>query len=629
MNESIGQLMGTRPDNVLALLLLFWGAPGLGGGLRRLLKMAPGANCRLIDGALGLNLLGLLALLLFPLLSSASPYLVGGLLVTAGSFYWARAGRGISAAALKRYAVENLPALLLLAFWGTYLLGSALIPPYSWDEQTYQLALPVQWLAAGSAAAAADNPYSAFPSLPQFVFSVAIHLGGLGTARLLCWGLYLLVFWVLYDELRRIVPKAAALLLTAVFAVSPLTLVMMRTVYIEIFILVNLLAALRLRRLRPERESGRVAVLFGLLAGFTAAIKLTALGGAAAILLAALPEKRSAWLRGAATVFSVALAAGGLFYLRPWLDLGNPVYPFLTGLFAPGDAGMALLEQFHYDLGSAHYGLKFPLAILAGWLTAAFEQQIYEGIVLGWQFPLLILLGATGLYLSIWKQGEKRDPVYGTMLLVLYLYWSCSSQQTRFLLPGFLLALFFAAQGLAAWPEEKSRRFWLAVLLIGAAVSVNGSFLLHFKSAWGYLGLARAEPARMVAAGSRDLPYMNMLAYVKEQTPPAARMLLIFERRSLYVPRRTFHGSPGFQCDLYRTPPDDPEELYALLLARAVDYLIVSDPRDGLDYLPAYDELNQRFDALLVGLVQAGRLLPLPVPDSGNHSLLQVVRPTD
>jgi hypothetical protein len=66
-----------------------------------------------------------------------------------------------------------------------FTLGSSLCYPYCWDELTYHIALPARWIMTGGVDVFLDNPYSAFPSLPQLVFRLAMECGGIKLPRML------------------------------------------------------------------------------------------------------------------------------------------------------------------------------------------------------------------------------------------------------------------------------------------------------------------------------------------------------------------------------------------------------------------------------------------------------------
>ena len=189
MNALISSWMGQWWLNVLTPPLLLLAAYGVGTGLCRRLKFRRGHGF-LVEVVLGVNFLALAALFgTAAVLPQGRWWLWGPVLVAAG-YGGVRLWHG----GLGCWWRRNRLAGILAVMGGVFMLGSSLIPPYAWDEQTYQLALPMHWLTQGTVAVQLDNPYSAYPALPQFVLLWAVALGGLGAAREVDTGFYSLTF---------------------------------------------------------------------------------------------------------------------------------------------------------------------------------------------------------------------------------------------------------------------------------------------------------------------------------------------------------------------------------------------------------------------------------------------------
>ena len=98
---------------------------------------------------------GLLIFIFNPLICRAPEWLMWSLMVIAALPGWW---------SFRKIGFDR-PLLTGLVVFGLFGLGSALIPPYSWDEQTYQAALLRIFCDNGGAVVLPDNPYSAFPLL--------------------------------------------------------------------------------------------------------------------------------------------------------------------------------------------------------------------------------------------------------------------------------------------------------------------------------------------------------------------------------------------------------------------------------------------------------------------------------
>ncbi|MBO5762355.1 MAG: hypothetical protein J6R85_00645, partial [Lentisphaeria bacterium] len=389
MTIFVQQLLGTIPGNFAALAALALFCALIGDAALGLLL--PGFRRKRLCVALilGGDLMALAALCLNRWLPGASPveaFAAAAVPAVAAGFWLWRTGRLQSLFSIALHWRRDWLFWLPVTGCIVWYLGSALIPPFSWDEQTYQLAVPAAWLLRGNCAPTADLPYSAFPLMPQFLLLWGMKWSGIGVAKLLVLGVFWILFRMTYDELCHLVPRLAAGILLLVFVVSPVNLFMIREFYAEGFLAVQLLAAVRLRRaLAPVFSCRRLAV-FGIFAGFAASVKLTGAGTAAAILLAALPGdgftrpltfwRNPAHLRALAAFAGAAMLAAMGFYLRPWLALGNPCYPFLAEIFgAPGDT----VARYHFLMGDQYYGIGKLPALGLGWIFCAFYDDIYDG----------------------------------------------------------------------------------------------------------------------------------------------------------------------------------------------------------------------------------------------------------
>ncbi|MGE4564298.1 MAG: hypothetical protein AB7F32_05465 [Victivallaceae bacterium] len=613
MNELMCQWMGGIAGNLAATVLTWLAALGAGSWLCRRLT---GQNDLRIAVAAGFVLLAALMLAGSPVLLSIPDASLASLLAIP-ALYGARELRDI------HWRQFDPTATVLLAAGGLAMLGSALLIPYAWDEQTYQLAVVRHWLQLGSVAPLADNPYSYFPSLFQLLLLYPVKIGGLGTARLMILAVYLAVYAGLYQELRRMLPKLPSLLLSLLFAISPVAATMAREVYVEPVIILMLIAGLRLRHLAAN--TFQRAILTGVLAGGAAAVKLTALGAAAVILLLGTRKPRGRVLLIAAVTAALTC---GVFYLRSYLACGNPVYPFGAAIFAPGDRGALEVEHFHRLMGSFYYGISGVSGVLLGWFFAAFDELIFDGIAMGWDWALLIVFGVAGFAVARYK---GRDTVllrrYGGALAVLYVFWVFTSPQTRFLLPGLFFAVLFGAAALRRIGSG-GRRIALLLLIAAFAANPDAQALLHFKRAWQTVVRSRTEPLKMLEITTREKDLGAIFEYLDRNTPGDTRVLMLFERRTLFAPRQCFNGTPGFQQWVFTPAPANAAELLAQLSEHWIDYLVIGASPRNPDHLEEYNQTNAELSEMLRLLLKKGKLELVPVPDAPNYTLLRVEDPS-
>ncbi len=593
------RLLGSIPANVGAVLLMTLACYGAGRlTVRRLLPHLPGRELllSLVSGGILWALAGLVAgngLIALPVWA-ASVLPAAAAVWGIGEFY--RAGSPLEDL---RKNWEIWLALLLVGGW---FFASAELLPYSWDEQTYQIAVPSRWLQAGSIAPVRDLPYSAFPMLPQFLLLWLFKLGGIGTARLLILGAFLLLFYGLYRELRACAGRLTAGALTLLFILSPLPGAMIREFYAEVFLALMMLAAVRTFR-KTEKITAGSAVFLGSLAGGAAAVKLTGLGVSAAVgavLLLRRPVRKIVLcFAGAGAVFSV-------FYLRSWITLGNPVYPFFDSFFG---GTSTIVGAYHQAMGETQYGPGKLAGGVLGWLFSGYDGVIYDGIILGWAFPLLFAGAAAGFYLAFRK--DRATPAMrelGLMLAVLYIFWAVTSQQTRFMLPLVPVLILLTAHLLELLPRRGAAGLLVLLLILGAC-SVEVWAWKHGYYSWKFLPDARTRPIRLLTGANREEGMMKAYKYLAEKTPEDAGVLLVFERRGLYCPRPNWNGSPGFQDWFDFTGYPD---WIGELRSRGIRYILVAASRKNPDVQEAFIAGDQAFSEAIYQALRSGRLQLLP-----------------
>ncbi len=552
----------------------------------------------IIDFTLGLNLLALITLAMgvLKLLNPVSIWILLGIPALAGGCL----SIGPLARAKLIFFRKNIFFSIFLIGVAVFTLGSALCFPYIWDELTYHIALPFRWIAADSLAVFADNAFSGFPDLPQLLFRLGCQNGGILFPRLLVWVTYLSLFTAIYIYFKACANRFVVLFMTFMFVASPLVISMMRSTYVEAFIMLNMITALLV--LRETGNSWKTVFLCGLLAGGIVATKLTGLG-VAAIIFIFLWSKYQKSFAGRRSSLLLYFALGGVcmalpFYLRPWLLTGNPFYPFLASWFGGSEAEI-LVAGYHYAAGNAHFGLRNILGFFTVFILIAFDDKSFDGLILGWAFIAFVLLGVWWLR-NLRGEGKPawRTKIYLPIAtLFYYVFWFMTSQQTRFLQPLLFLVLLAAIHGIRRFELKWQKNIIIILVLIWAGCflyppvkgysigSSNWMAVRHFNIAWRNLRHFPKHSMEFLKSAVRDPGYIEAMSALAGKTPPDSRVMLIFERRGLYCPRPHVIGTPYLQAK-YNTPsPSTPELLYNSLRKENIQYIILGGSNRNPDEL--------------------------------------------
>jgi hypothetical protein len=203
----------------------------------------------------------------------------------------------------------------------------------------------------------------------------------------------------------------------------------------------------------------------GALAGWAAGTKYTGVYFVAALGLAALVlSPRGARARGAAVFALGALAAGGPWYVRNVLLTGNPVWPFLGGVFGYRFWGPI-------DVASATWSLRHEggpqdlRALLAlPWNLATARSPGIRSLA-----PGLFALFPIGV---VWGLASRSRRWLVLVAAGFVVFWFATTQQVRFLIPAIPAVCLLTAGGISRLADRFLRlpRPAVTAVLTSAAV---------------------------------------------------------------------------------------------------------------------------------------------------------------
>ena len=434
------------------------------------------------------------------------------------------------AAPLRSISLPNWPeraAFALLAFVLCIHWFAALEPETSSDGLAMHLAVPAN-IAAHHAMTYQPELFlwSVMPMGADFSYAIVYLLGGEPAVSLFNFALLLSIAALIYSVNRRWLERAPALVVTALFASTPLVHLVTGSLFIENFVAAMILGMLV--ALWRFREIGHRNLLFATaaLAGAAAAAKLGACVFALLAVLFAAAEARRHWKHlSARPAVTAALAMGLLVavaappYLIAYAKTGNPVFPFLnTRLPSPMlEHGLDFRDsRYHKPLvWNTPFNLTFHTADY-------FEAQ--NG-AFGFQYLLLIPLALVAL-LAAPQYAAKTAATVALAASVIIMATQPNARYVYAALP--LFAISFGAL-LARFAAQQR---WMTRALLAAAVIFIG-LNVYFEAASGwyhkhFYSLSLFRPT------GRDL-YLRETAPMRDVTQrfrraqPQAPVLLVTE----------------------------------------------------------------------------------------------------
>ena len=422
--------------------------------------------------------------------------------------------------------LSNTDALILAC-------GSALIvapflhvlvlPPFHEDDLIYHLNVPKRILQTGALLADPFSLTTNFPMLFEMPFTALLAsewpISPLLLNVLYLYGYALAFAAFLRSELRVTLPWTLAA--TLAFVWIPLHYAIVQSCYVELFLgLVTLLGLQFYLRSLSADGLPRDWLMSMLFLGFGAATKYLGLWPLAAVVLAELvrPAERRRLALGILVAALVALP----WYVKNWLLLGNPLYPFAPQLFPTPELSvdryikMKTLLDFYNEGTALKDYFMLPLRVL--WAGDWTPQPGSFGF--GGKLSLLCVLAAfSGGY-----QGQGARTIRW-MLLVYLVVWTASAQNVRYLMPFLVLPIAFGLKVLLE--RGRSARWFAAVLLLLAVV----------QNAWNIVKDMRDLQIDQVVLGtlSSDAFLSARIPQVKAASELANRHLDPLKDRAMFI----------------------------------------------------------------------------------------------
>jgi hypothetical protein len=293
-------------------------------------------------------------------------------------------------------------------------------PPLGWDALTYHLLKAGQWVQAGGFVAMtgpdANRGYDYLPPHGDVLWAWAmLPIRGdalVAPAGFLVWCSALLAAYACARSLGASQRRAFAAALAA--ALVPASASLVSAAYVDNLVLAALLLAALFGARAIEAPGWRDVLVAGVALGVLAGTKTTGAVVAAAgglVLLAAMcrPYRIRSIVPGVIAASTLGVAP----YLRPWIETGNPLYPFPVRI-----AGRLLFPGDETSVAMASAAAKVPAPTLRELLryvsTPFADGQRFAGIPvefdhmgLGPAFVVLLPLGLAGAFVLA-RAGRGR-----------------------------------------------------------------------------------------------------------------------------------------------------------------------------------------------------------------------------
>lgn len=547
-----------------------------------------------LAAGLGLGLLSHLVLLLgvLHLLYPATAFgALAVLLAATHRFIW-RYAQGVRAGARSVLADQAGEYLFFLGAVLVFLsIGAvqAMTPDIQFDDLHYHLYAPIQHVAAHRLVLLPDVIQSYFYQGVEMLSTLAFLVGGEATAIFLNGSFGVLTALALAGFAGRVFSREAAWLSALLWTTTPLVAWLMTTDYVDVpaafFSFLCTIAAFGWMR----RANWRLALLAGALAGFAVGVKLNTVLFVMALLLALVT---AAWLARRfrdSVLFATSFAAGALpvgcvWPLLRFLQTGNPVYPFLNGIFrAPG---LPFTNDW-MNFGMFGMGTGVGSLLVLPWNISFHAERFIEALhpyVLG---PCLLLAVVACIAALPRLQRELRWAISIAALYTIAWFF-LQAQHLRYLVPAFPLVALIAAAALLRALESLGPAPRRAALALAGALFVCPSLVIWFAS---YYNIPERIPFGVIfgleskdAYRARILSvYPAFAAVGKACSSPSRGVLTILNEYGYLCPAMVAWTAPRASF-VYEQASDG---AYREMLRKLdIAYVVIDDPSEHAHTLP-------------------------------------------
>ena len=462
------------------------------------------------------------------------------------------AAYGVRSVRLPKF--DASPMISVLSLPMLFSLFAALKPEISFDGLAMHLVAPttVAWSKSWSFDPG-QFTWGLMPMNADWLYSLVFELAGEPASRLLNFGVLLLLVGLLYE-------LSGSMLIAAVFASTPLVLLVTGSLFVENFWTVCVLGAFACLVKYRDGRSG------GILLGAALASKLLAGAYVPAIAGLYLWHCRHK-LREAASFAGITALVAAPPYLTALIRTGNPVFPLFNTLF----------RSPFYDMTGALQDGRFvaSLKLLFPYDITFHTRQYLEGLDGAVGIAWFLLLPA-GLLLLLRKQGA---PAATLVLLSAGLITITQPTNARYLY-GLLP---FAALVMTPLAAKLSRAFPILAI---AAIVMN---LYLYPSSGGYhrdLFLLSAQERE--AYIQNHAPGKALVAYLNRthNTKPVAFFgngQIAGLHGKAYM--NSWHTYPFLQALLHTR---DEEGVFQLLESYGIDSVVAEIPETDKDFQPLH-----------------------------------------
>jgi len=428
--------------------------------------------------------------------------------------------------ALDQAREVKLPMTALL-FVLVIVFPLVLVPNRAFDALSYHLEVPMRYLQAGGMVNIPENTYSYSPLLTQMLYGLALGLQGVDLAGLIYYLFFLLTLWTVWRGGAQLFTNTGAAWAAAFLALTPVFLMEVPQAGADWSAAFFTVTALMLLA-GGGREPGRM-ILAGLLAGLAAGCRHQAIGYGIVLLLAAgliydLFQKRKGSIRAWSVFSGASLVTAGPWYIKNFLQTGDPIYPLFFSLLGRLDYGSGFVDGL--------VGAR-PVHLLWSWMLVPY-QAVFEPLNLSMTASVGVLPLALIPLLPSLRRKDIRSGFLLLWVIMSFFAWHLTFRTFRYSMPIVVVIYLWLGAAMAFSSEGSGRAQKALKLTVCLALLVNmGVFvgLSDYVNRSVGAALGTKSPGRYLTNTYEVFPAIDFL---NQLSPSPGKVLFLGEMRGFY-----------------------------------------------------------------------------------------------
>ena len=457
----------------------------------------------------------------------------------------------------------------LLAFsmvsLGAVVLLSSLAPPSSldWDGLAYHLAVPKVYLARHAVFYIPYDSHSNLPFLTEMLYTLGLAFGSISLAKLFHFWMYIGTAVAVYSLCRRHLSPRIGSIGALLFMSIPVIIWEAGSAYSDITTALYLTLALYGLLNWQQSKHSSWLILCGVMGGFALSTKVLAIVpiGVMGLWIIWSNGHMVTWsdgmhetirpsdhrtiraLKAALLMGLVAILVGLPFYIKSYVYTGNPVYPFLYGIFGGKYWSEQAAATYHGAQLAFGMGRGLDKLVMLPWNLTMNGARFFDDPDHTKPFSLIgpALLGLIPLY--VLAGGRRKSIAWiGLVAGVFIIAWFILMQQTRYLISIVPFLCIIAACGVEAANDKWriGRHVANGFLAFCVLLSLLTGLMLSLSGAKAALGLESQADYL-----SRNLHVYDAECFINDSTSPKAKVLIFDDARGFYLDREYMWANPG------------------------------------------------------------------------------------